>query len=97
MLLLIIIVIGSFCFLGEGLGLISRCRLRFRISEVGVVGPQEDDGGEGLQGQEWDVKRFGGTQDFLPGIKHNDLMDEVTYLRFVNAGDKLLLTWRIGQ
>ncbi|KAA8576511.1 hypothetical protein EYC84_006621 [Monilinia fructicola] len=45
----------------------------------------------------WDETLFSKTQDYLPGIAHNDLMDEVTYPRFVNIDDDLLLTYRIGQ
>jgi hypothetical protein len=78
---------------GDGtvhLGFDHHCdRLRFRISKIGVAM-------EGKDG-EWEKRKFGSTQDFLPGIEHNTLMDEVTYPRFVNAGDDLMLTWRIGQ
>ncbi|RAL63133.1 hypothetical protein DID88_004215 [Monilinia fructigena] len=45
----------------------------------------------------WDETLFSKTQDYLPGIAHNKLMDEVTYPRFVNMNDDLLLTYRIGQ
>ncbi|KAF5878527.1 putative dockerin type 1 protein [Botrytis fragariae] len=45
----------------------------------------------------WNASLFSQTQDYLPGIAHNELMDEVTYPRFVNTGDDLLLTYRIGQ
>lgn len=88
--LLIIIVIGelllikSIRMLMKGFG-----RLRFRISETGVAG--KDGGGS------WERSRFRETQDFLPGIPRNALMEEVTYPRFVNIDDDLLLTWRIGQ
>jgi hypothetical protein len=68
-----------------------RCRLRFRISEIGVAGKDR------LEGDGWERRRFGETQDFLPGVEHNSLMGEVTYPRFVNVGDDLLLTYRIGQ
>lgn len=75
---------------GDGtvhLGFDHHCdRLRFRISEIGLV----------TEGK-WEKSRFRETQDFLPGIEHNNLMDEVTYPRFVNVGDDLLLTFRIGQ
>jgi hypothetical protein len=64
-------------------------RLRFRISELGVA--WKEGGGS------WDEKSFGETQDFLPGIPRNELMEEVTYPRFVNVDDDLILTWRIGQ
>jgi hypothetical protein len=66
--------------------------LRFRISEGGV-GSREGNG----TGRGWERSSFGKTQDFLPGVEHNELMDEVTYPRFVNVGDDLILTWRIGQ
>lgn len=45
----------------------------------------------------WNASLFSQTQDYLPGIAHNELMDEVTYPRFVNVDDDLLLTYRIGQ
>lgn len=67
-------------------------RLRFRISEAGVAGTK---GNGGVKN--WERSRFGEMQDFLPGAEHNGLMDEVTYPRFVNVGDDLILTWRIGQ
>src|SRR5271154_6129547 len=64
-------------------------RLRFRISEIGLAGK--------ASGGRWEKERFGGTQDFLPGIPSTKLMEEVTYPRFVNVEDDLILTWRIGQ
>jgi len=63
-------------------------RLRFRISSLGVAGKE---------GGQWDESVFGPTQDFLPGLPRMDNMDEVTYPRFVNVGEDLLLSWRIGQ
>ena len=77
---------------GDGtvhLGFDHHCdQLRFRVSELGL--PSKEPKG-------WEGSKFGATQDFLPGIKHSTLMDEVTYPRFVNVGDDLMLTWRIGQ
>ncbi|KAM3065961.1 hypothetical protein ACMFMG_009816 [Clarireedia jacksonii] len=45
----------------------------------------------------WDASMFSATQDHLPGLPHLELMDEVTYPRFVNVDDDLLLTYRIGE
>jgi hypothetical protein len=45
----------------------------------------------------WDASEFTASQNFLPGIPANHLMKEVTYPRFVNIDDDLLLTYRIGQ
>ena len=88
MLLLIIIVIGESVF-GEAGIWANDDRLRYRISELGLA---VKEGGVG-----WDSKSFGETQDFLPGTPRNQLMEEVTYPRFVNVDDNLILTWRIGQ
>jgi hypothetical protein len=64
-------------------------RLRFRVSNLGVA--------DAPSTQKWDASMFTKTQNFLPGIPANDLMEEVTYPRFVNIDDDLLLTYRIGQ
>jgi hypothetical protein len=63
--------------------------LRFRISELGTAAISAK--------RSWDVSLFSSTQASLPGIPPNDLMKEVTYPRFVNIGEDLLLTYRIGQ
>lgn len=88
MLLLIIIVISESVF-GEAGIWTDDDRLRFRISELGLA---VKNGGGG-----WDRKSFGERQDFLPGTPRTQLMEEVTYPRFVNVDDDLILTWRIGQ
>ena len=64
-------------------------RLRFRISETDVARESP--------GKSWNSTLFTKTQGYLPGIPHNDIMKEVTYPRFVNVDDDLLLTYRIGQ
>ncbi|KAH6675648.1 hypothetical protein B0J14DRAFT_509127 [Halenospora varia] len=61
-------------------------KLRFRSSIIG----------DGID-PTWSTSRFTETRDFLPGLAHDELMDEVSYPRFVNVGDDLLLTYRIGQ
>ncbi|KAH8602796.1 hypothetical protein B0O99DRAFT_604336 [Bisporella sp. PMI_857] len=63
--------------------------LRFRISEQGIALKS----GIGS----WSTCNFTTTQGSLPGIASNDFMKEVTYPRFANIGDDLLLTYRIGQ
>ncbi|CZR50792.1 uncharacterized protein PAC_00666 [Phialocephala subalpina] len=45
----------------------------------------------------WDASVFSKTQNCLPGIPPNDLLKEVSYPRFVNIENDLLLTYRIGQ
>lgn len=67
-------------------------QLRFRISKRGVANTATSATTAG-----WDASMFSETQNFLPGIPSNDLMREVTYPRFVNIDDDLLLTYRIGQ
>ncbi|RDL34554.1 uncharacterized protein BP5553_07682 [Venustampulla echinocandica] len=64
-------------------------KLRFRISN-----PGEDIGGGNCS---WTVSQFTKTQSFLPGVAPSDFTKEVTYPRFVNMDDNLLLTYRIGQ
>jgi hypothetical protein len=63
-----------------------RSRLNFRIATTPV---SEND--------PWDASIFSPTQDYLPGLPHLEQMDEVTYPRFVNIDDDLLLTYRIGE
>jgi hypothetical protein len=63
--------------------------LRFRISELGAAGTPAH--------SSWDATLFSSTQAFLPGIPPNNLTKEVTYPRFVNIEEDLLLTYRIGQ
>jgi hypothetical protein len=65
-------------------------RLRFRVSKPGAAALVS-----GVT--TWETSLFNPTQDFLPGIPPNDLMKEVTYPRFVNLENDLLLTYRIGQ
>lgn len=65
--------------------------MRFRILKRVGTEKQLDDS------TIWNESQFSRTQDYLPGIAHNALMDEVTYPRFVNVDDDLLLTYRIGQ
>lgn len=65
-------------------------RLRYRTLKS--VGSEKH-----LDSNVWDALLFLKTQDYLPGIVHNALMDEVTYPRFVNVDDDLLLTYRVGQ
>ncbi|QSZ29712.1 hypothetical protein DSL72_004229 [Monilinia vaccinii-corymbosi] len=65
--------------------------LRYRtLKYLGPAKPLDD-------ANVWDEALFSKTQNYLPGIAHNKLMDEVTYPRFVNVNDDLLLTYRIGQ
>ncbi|KAH8676683.1 hypothetical protein BGZ60DRAFT_403127 [Tricladium varicosporioides] len=61
-------------------------KLRFRSSTL-----------EGGINSTWSTSQFTEMREFLPGLAHNELMDEVSYPRFVNIGDDLLLTYRIGQ
>lgn len=69
--------------------LLTLYRLRYRISNLGVAGSASN--------QRWDASVFTETQNFLPGIASNELMNEVTYPRFINIDDDLLFTYRIGQ
>lgn len=63
-------------------------RLRFRISTPHLL-PSESD--------IWSTSLFTKTQDSLPGTSPDPLLKEVTYPRFVNIGEDMLLTMRIGQ
>lgn len=63
-----------------------RSRLKFRIATTPA---SEND--------PWNASIFSSTQDYLPGLPHLELMDEVTYPRFVNVDDDLLFTYRIGE
>ncbi|KAF4625612.1 hypothetical protein G7Y89_g12552 [Cudoniella acicularis] len=67
--------------------------MRFRISKSGKSAETSH--------ESWSTSEFTDTEDFLPGLPHNEamneLMKEVTYPRFVNIDKDLLLTYRIGQ
>jgi hypothetical protein len=63
--------------------------LRYRVSqlELAFYSPTS----------KWDPSSFTTVQNFLPGIPSSDLFNEVTYPRFVNVDNNLLLTYRIGK
>jgi len=63
--------------------------LRFRVSKFSVGGNATN--------HQWAASIFTKTQNCLPVITSNDLMKEVTYPRFANIENDLLLTYRIGQ
>ncbi|KAE8452178.1 hypothetical protein EG329_001645 [Mollisiaceae sp. DMI_Dod_QoI] len=63
--------------------------LKFRISDQTIA--------HNPSIHEWEASIFSKTQNSLPGIPANELMKEVTYPRFVNIENDLLLTYRIGQ
>lgn len=65
-----------------------RIRLRFRISSLGAAA---------VSAESWEISLFSLTLNALPGIPQSDLMKEVTYPRFMNMDDDLVLTYRIGQ
>lgn len=67
-----------------------RYSLRFRISKLGIASSPES--------HAWSPFLFSEIQDSLPGITRNkELFEEVTYPRFVNVGDDMLLSFRIGK
>ncbi|KUJ22481.1 uncharacterized protein LY89DRAFT_704198 [Mollisia scopiformis] len=63
--------------------------LKFRISHQEIAHKPSK--------HQWDTSIFSKTQNSLPGLEVDDLMKEVTYPGFVNIGNDLLLTYRIGQ
>lgn len=63
--------------------------LRFRISDQNLAHSHSK--------YPWHASTFSKVQDFLPGIPSNDLLKEISYPRFVNIENDLLLTYRIGQ
>ncbi|KAG9236479.1 hypothetical protein BJ875DRAFT_525530, partial [Amylocarpus encephaloides] len=48
-------------------------------------------------GNQWSVSKFSKTQNHVQGLEPSDFTMEVSYPRFVNVGDDLILTYRIGQ
>ena len=60
-----------------------RIRLRFRISSLGAAA---------VSAESWEISLFSLTLNALPGIPQSDLMKEVTYPRFMNMDDDLVLT-----
>jgi len=63
--------------------------LRFRISKPRIA--------QDVSKNPWDASVFSKTDNCLPGIPSNASMKEVTYPRFVNIENDLLLAYRIGQ
>jgi hypothetical protein len=45
----------------------------------------------------WSTALFGKIEYTLPGLEASELMEEVTYPRFVNIDEDMLLSYRIGQ
>lgn len=65
-------------------------RLRYRTSIERVASKPED--------YNWEVSLFGPILDHLPGATCPDkFFDQVTYPRFLDVGDDLLLSYRIGM
>lgn len=64
-------------------------QLKFKISKLGATLDSSTCA--------WTTTLFSATQNFLPGVPLNDLMEEVTYPRFVNTERDLIVTYRIGQ
>lgn len=68
------------------------CSLRFRISKTDIISSPET--------HEWSPSLFSEIQDSLPGIiatRKKELFEEITYPRFVSAGDDMVLSFRIGK
>ncbi|KAH7364205.1 hypothetical protein BKA65DRAFT_572478 [Rhexocercosporidium sp. MPI-PUGE-AT-0058] len=63
--------------------------LKFRMSKIGVAGDPSS--------HAWEASLFTEPRRYLPGIESEEVLKEVTYPRFVNVGDDLLLTYRTGQ
>lgn len=64
-------------------------RLRYRFSTKGLATSPQD--------YVWEKSLFTKTADTLPGLPHSNIMDEVSYPRFVTVNGDMLLTYRIGQ
>lgn len=45
----------------------------------------------------WSTALFGKIEHTLPGLEASKLTEEVTYPRFVNIDEDMLLSYRIGQ
>ena len=45
----------------------------------------------------WSAALFSKIEHTLPGLEASELMEEVTYPRFVNIDEDMLLSYRIGQ
>ncbi|KAF4538829.1 Dockerin type 1 [Lasiodiplodia theobromae] len=63
--------------------------LRYRFSTKGLATSPQD--------YVWEKSLFTKTADTLPGLPHSNIMDEVSYPRFVTVNGDMLLTYRIGQ
>ncbi|CAG8982891.1 hypothetical protein HYALB_00002908 [Hymenoscyphus albidus] len=62
-------------------------QLRYRVTKL------KDGNGD----DSWSISCFTETQDFLPGLESSEVIKEVSYPRFLNVDEDLLLTYRIGQ